>query len=166
MMERENVHFKEKDIQRLLHHRPPYLMVSEVTYLTEKEIHSIKVHRGDEAHLPGHFPGAQVVPGAMLQELCTQSAGILITKFYSPVSDYHSELTKGHALGVLSRVRDAKYHKVVYPHHPIVAKVQLIDTFENFFDFKAKVYQRDELCAKLAFRLVNTPDSILYDENK
>jgi 3-hydroxyacyl-[acyl-carrier-protein] dehydratase len=92
------------EVKVLLHHREPYLMVDRIDALTCHAVTGVKSHRGDEAHLAGHFPGAPVVPGAMLQELCTQSAGALITKFYSPVENYDSEKTKGHALGVLAKV--------------------------------------------------------------
>lgn len=151
------------EIKKLLHHREPYLMVSKVTSHSKDSIESVCVHRGDEGHLRGHFPGAPVVPGAMIQEFCTQSAGILITKYYCPVDNYDSEVTKGHALGVLNKVEFAKYLEIVKPSHDIEAKVELLENENNLFKFKARVYQGGKLKAKFKFNLVNISDSYLTE---
>lgn len=149
------------EINNILHQRAPYLMVDKVIELDNKRIRAIKIHHGEEGHVRGHFPGAPIVPGAMLQEICTQSAGILITKFYSPVENYHSKKTKGWALGVLNRVNYAKFLKITKPSLPIEAQVELIDHNENLFKFKGKVFQANELMAKFSFNLVNISDEYL-----
>ncbi|MCT4640997.1 MAG: hypothetical protein N4A33_01790 [Bacteriovoracaceae bacterium] len=151
-----------EQIKKLLHHREPYLMVSKVISCSENKIETIKTHTNDEAHIKGHFPGAPIVPGAMLQEMCTQSAGILLTKFHCPVDNYDSEVTKGHAIGVLRRVEKAKYSKIVKPHISIEARVELKEQVEDIFSFKAKVFQNNEKVASLSFSLINTSDSILF----
>ena len=149
------------EIKKLLHHREPYLMVSKVGEFTHESIHSFCVHRGDEAHLKGHFPGTPVVPGAMIQEFCTQSAGILLTQFHSPVKDYNSETTKGFAIGVLNKVEFAKYLDIVKPDIEMEAKVDLVEAELNLFKFKARVYQSGKLKAKINFNLVNISDAYL-----
>lgn len=149
------------EIKKLLHHREPYLMVSEVLSLNEREIEVIKVHEGDEAHLKGHFPGAPVVPGAMLQEICTQAAGIILTKYHCPVKDYDSETTKGHALGVLNKIEGAKFVGIVKPGKEIKAKVVLKENFENLFKFEARISQDNETKAKFKFNLMNISDEYI-----
>lgn len=150
-----------KQIKELLHHREPYLMVSEVVELGPNHIHALKKHTGDEFYIKGHFPGAPVVPGAMLQELCTQSAGLLITKHHAPVENYNSETTKGWALGVLNKVEYAKYIEIVKPDSDVAVKVDLVESEGPLFKFKAKVFQNDRLKAKLKFNLVNISDSYI-----
>jgi 3-hydroxyacyl-[acyl-carrier-protein] dehydratase len=154
------------EVKVLLHHREPYLMVDRVDALTPNSVTGVKVHRGDEAHLVGHFPGAPVVPGAMLQELCTQSAGVLITKYHSPEMNYDSERTKGHALGVLSKVDYAKYLGVVKVDREVVAVVDLIEQLGPLFKFKARVLQDGRLKAKLMFSLMNLSDEHLIGGNQ
>lgn len=149
-------------VKQLLHQREPYLMVDKVLTLSDTEIEVEKNHRGDEAHLQGHFPGAPVVPGAMLQEICTQGAGILLTEYFSPVENYHSDQTKGHALGVLRKVSQAKFKSIVKPNRPIQAKVALIQQMDNLFEFKAKVYQDQSVKAHFEFTLANVSDEVLY----
>jgi 3-hydroxyacyl-[acyl-carrier-protein] dehydratase len=152
-----------KEIKKLLHHREPYLMVSNVIDESKFSIHTECVHRGDESHLQGHFPDAPIVPGAMIQEICTQSAGLLITKYHSPVSDYDSEKTKGWALGVLNKVEYAKFLEIVKTDLPIEAKIELVENIGSLFKFSARVSQGGKLKAKLKFNLVNISDSYLTE---
>lgn len=149
------------EIESILHQRRPYLMVDRVISITDNEIKTQKIHHGDEAHIQGHFPGAPVVPGAMLQEICTQSAGILISKYYSPVLNYSSQTTKGWALGVLNKINYAKYLEITKPDQSIEAIVTLNEFKSNYFKFSAKIYQKDMLKAKLSFNLVNISDDYL-----
>lgn len=149
-------------IKVLLHHREPYLMVDRVDALSDRYVCGVKVHRGDESYLGGHFPGAPVVPGAMLQELCTQSAGVLLTRFHSGVADYDSEQTKGYAIGVLSKVRHAKYYSLVKPEGELLAHVELLEQMGNLFKFRARVEQEGVLKAKLQFSLMNLSDKHLF----
>jgi len=148
-------------IKELLHHREPYLMVDRVDALSADHVCGVKLHRGDEAYLTGHFPGAPVVPGAMLQELCTQSAGLLLTRFHSGVPDYNSKHTRGYAIGVLNKVGYAKYYDMVKPDGEIIADVDLLEAMGNLFKFRAKVVQSGRLKAKLQFSLMNLSDRYL-----
>lgn len=160
---KDNKYMNITDIKRLLHHREPYLMVSSIIEISPNHVHSECIHRGDEAHIAGHFPGAPVVPGAMIQEFCTQSAGVLITKYFSPVDNYDSDTTQGWALGVLNKVEGAKFLEIVKPSLPIEAKIELLDHEGSLFKFKAKVFQDGKLKAKLKFNLVNIPDKYLTE---
>lgn len=149
-------------IKKYLHHRDPYLMISAIESIDSNSIIISKIHQGTEGHIQGHFPGAPVVPGAMLQEICTQAAGIIIAKYYSPVPNYDSDKTKGYALGVLKSVRYAKYKGIVKPDRIIKAEVKLVDNLGEIFQFKANVYQDAKNKASLMFTLVNISDSHLY----
>ena len=151
----------KEEIKTLLHHREPYLMVDQVHEIDETHIKTTKEARLEEPYLQGHFPNMPVVPGAMLQEFCTQSAGILMTKYYSGVEDYHSEKTKGYAIGVLNKVESAKYYSVCKPGL-IEAEVILKESQDNLFKFKAKVTQKGNLMAKLNFNLVVASESVLH----
>jgi 3-hydroxyacyl-[acyl-carrier-protein] dehydratase len=151
----------QAEIKKLLHHREPYLMVSEIISDKEDFIETVKTPQANEGYVLGHFPGAPVVPGAMLQEICTQSAGILITKYHSPVPNYDSEKTKGWALGVLNKIEFAKFLSIVKPTSSISAKVKLIAKQDNLFKFRAKVYQDEQLKAKINFNLVNISDEVI-----
>ena len=150
------------EIKTLLHHREPYLLVDKVLEINPHKIKTQKIHTGSEFYIQGHFPGAPVVPGAMQQEMCTQAAGLLLTKYHAPVQNYDSEVTKGWAIGVLNKVESAKYLSIVKPDTAIDIEVELLESFENLFKFRAKVSQRGELKSKMRFNLMNISDQYLY----
>lgn len=83
------------NILKRLHHRRPYLLIDDVIEYSRTMIHATSRRVVEDYYLQGHFPGAPVVPGAMMQEMTTQAAGLLIAECYSPVPDYDSTFTKG-----------------------------------------------------------------------
>lgn len=151
----------QEEVKTILHHRDPYLLIDEVVDITENSITTTKTLLGSEFFLEGHFPDAKIMPGAMMQEMATQSAGVLITKNYSPVENYNSETTTGHALGVLSRVHGSKFKGFAKPGDKLNMEVKLIEAKDNAFEFKAKLKKQDDIIMSIAFRLVNISDEPL-----
>lgn len=152
-------------ILRRLHHRPPYLLIDEVIKHDSKEIHAVASPSMNDFYLQGHFPGAPVIPGAMMQEMTTQTAGLLIAEYFSPVPDYDSETTKGWALGVLRAVHHAKYKKFARPGDRLIIKIKLIDNFENSFRFKGQIEVEDEKIMSNEFTLINISEDKLIGLN-
>ncbi|MFY7992413.1 MAG: 3-hydroxyacyl-ACP dehydratase FabZ family protein [Bacteriovoracaceae bacterium] len=148
-------------IRKLLHHRPPYLMVDKIIHLDEERIHTQKIPEASEYYLQGHFPGTPVVPGAMMQEMTTQAAGLLITKFYSPVPDYDSERTQGHALGVLRAVHSAKFKSFARPSDVLDIKVTLTENNLHSFRFKGVITKGEEKIMTNDFTLINITEDKL-----
>src|SRR5262245_7661310 len=68
------------DIQRLLPHRYPFLLVDRVVELVPgKRIVAIKNVTANEPFFVGHFPGAPVMPGVLIVEAMAQAAGVLVS---------------------------------------------------------------------------------------
>lgn len=149
------------DIKKRLHHRPPYLLIETVIEASKESIHVQKIPTMNDYFLQGHFPGTPIVPGAMMQEMTTQAAGLLITEFYSPVEDYDSESTKGHALGVLRSIHYAKYKKFARPDEVLDIKVTLLLRVENSFRFKAHIEVNGEKIMSNEFTLINISEDSL-----
>ena len=149
------------DIKKRLHHRAPYLLIDQVIEASADFIHVQKKPQAEEFYLQGHFPGTPVVPGAMMQEMTTQAAGLLISEFYSPVPDYDSQKTKGYALGVLRSVHNAKYKKFVRPDQVLDIKVQFLMRVENSFRFKAFIEVMNEKVMMNEFTLMNISEDQL-----
>lgn len=154
----------ENQIEKYLHHREPYLQVSEIVDSSSSHIHTKKIIKDNEFYISGHFPGAPVVPGAMMQEMCTQSAGILIAMHYNPMKDFNTSdpFHNKIALGVLRSVQNAKYNTFVKKGDELDIHVRLINHLDNLFKFEAKIFRGDEKVMRIAFSLCNTQSELLY----
>jgi 3-hydroxyacyl-[acyl-carrier-protein] dehydratase len=65
-------------IQKLLPHRPPFLLVDRVVELEPfKRLVAWKGVTMNEPFFPGHFPGKPVMPGVLILEALAQAAALL-----------------------------------------------------------------------------------------
>ena len=75
----DSIDFKE--IQELLLHRYPLLLVDRILEIEEgKRIVGLKNFTVNEPYFPGHFPGNPVVPGTVLIESMAQVGAIFVAK--------------------------------------------------------------------------------------
>jgi len=72
-------------IQRLLPHRPPFLLVDRVVAF-EKDVSltAIKCVTMNEPFFAGHFPGHPVMPGVLILEALAQAAALVACLSLSP----------------------------------------------------------------------------------
>ena len=146
-----------------LHHRAPYLLVDRILRISDTEVRTEKRVKGDEFFIEGHFPGAPVLPGAMMQELTTQSAGILIAARYNPMKEFDTTdpYNNEFALGVLAKIQSARYKKFARPGDRLIATVVLRDNLSNVFDFEARIDVDGILIMRNSFQLMNIKSSVL-----
>ena len=151
------------NIDEYLHHRSPYLLVEKIASLEERKIITTKQVTEGEPWIIGHFPDAPVFPGAIMQELVTQSAGILIAANYNPMESYitsdpnHNE----YALGVLVKVDSARYRGFARPGDQLIVTVNLNEVTGTLFDFSGHIHVKDAEIMRINFRLCNIPSSAL-----
>ena len=66
------------EIQEILPHRYPFLLVDKILELEpKKRIVGIKNVTINEPFFQGHFPGHPIMPGVLLLEAIAQTAGVL-----------------------------------------------------------------------------------------
>ena len=152
-------------VEDYLHHRPPYLLVDRVVSITANEVQTEKRITGQEFFVQGHFPGAAIFPGAMMQELSTQSAGILIAAKFNPMPEFntHDPHFNELALGVLVRVKNAKFKGFAKPGDTLVTNVKLDEHTSNVFDFRATISVQGKVIMQNMFRLANVESKLLHD---
>ena len=147
-------------IQELLHQKPPHLWVDEILEVSLSSM-TTKVSVS-ESHpvIASHFPGAPVVPGSILQEMCTQTAACLLTALHVTEED-----KKEKAIGVLTRIHDGKFKGFVRPPQTCLIQVDLFSRALEAFRFKASVKIEDiHIVAKFHFTLANLDLGAMHPE--
>jgi 3-hydroxyacyl-[acyl-carrier-protein] dehydratase len=138
-------------------------MVDDIQSISDSEIVTSRRVTGEEYFLQGHFPGAPVVPGAMMQEMTTQSAGILIAARYNPMPEYntHDPHFNEYALGVLVKVEQARFKGFARPGDQLEIRVNLNERLSGIFDFRATIAVGDKIIMRNRFQLTNIESSVL-----
>jgi len=72
-----------RDIERILPHRYPFLLVDRVDELGPERIVARKLVSRNEPHFNGHFPGHPVMPGVLIIEALAQAGALLAASIVS-----------------------------------------------------------------------------------
>lgn len=150
-------------LEGYLHHRAPYLLLNSILELSDEHCVTSAEVSNLEGILVGHFPGAPILPGALMQEMTTQTAGVLIAARHNPMSDYRTDdpTFNDFALGVLVRVQRARYRGFARPGDLLRIVATLKTRVDNLFEFVGEVRCRDVLILRNEFQLANVPSRLL-----
>jgi UDP-3-O-[3-hydroxymyristoyl] N-acetylglucosamine deacetylase/3-hydroxyacyl-[acyl-carrier-protein] dehydratase len=104
------------DIERILPHRYPFLMVDKIIEIHENSILGVKNITMNEPQFTGHFPGNPVFPGVLQIEAMAQVGGIFaLTK----VEDPHLYST------YFMKIDNVRFKQKVMPGDTIVFELEL-----------------------------------------
>lgn len=65
------------DIESIIPHRDPFILVDEVLEIDDEHIVALKNVRADEYYFKGHFPEMPVMPGVLIIESMAQAGAIV-----------------------------------------------------------------------------------------
>lgn len=105
-------------IQNLLPHRYPFLLIDTVTGCEPgKSISAIKNVTINEPFFQGHFPGRPIMPGVLIIEAMAQAGGVLY--------NVSSEGIEPGQLFYLVAVDDARFRRPVFPGDRLTIEVSV-----------------------------------------
>ncbi|CAG21291.1 MULTISPECIES: 3-hydroxyacyl-ACP dehydratase FabZ [Photobacterium] len=107
------------EIQALLPHRYPFLMIDRVTdYEEGQTLTAYKNVSINEPLFTGHFPKMPIFPGVMILEAMAQATGLLAFKSFGAPSE--------NELYYFASIDKAKFRKPVVPGDQLVLNVEFI----------------------------------------
>ncbi|WP_266169389.1 3-hydroxyacyl-ACP dehydratase FabZ [Dyella subtropica] len=122
-----------EQIQHLLPHRYPFLLVDRVIELDpDKRVVTLKNVTINEPFFQGHFPGHPVMPGVLIVEAMAQSAGLL-----TQISNRLKGNT-GNPLFYLAKVDNARFSAIVSPGDQLRMEVTLKRLLRSMGLFEAR----------------------------
>jgi len=110
--------FNKKEIEKIIPHRDPFLLIDEIVDGKLGEyVCAIKHVNENEDYFKGHFPGNPIMPGVLIIECMAQTSCFLSLKTVASPED---------KLMLLSVIKSSKFLKKVIPGDELFIKVELI----------------------------------------
>ncbi|MCD4757744.1 MAG: 3-hydroxyacyl-ACP dehydratase FabZ [Arcobacteraceae bacterium] len=132
------------EIQKILPHRYPFLLVDKVTSMElEKNIVAYKNVSISEPVFQGHFPGHPIYPGVMILEGMAQAGGILALKS----SGLTDEELKSKVIYFMS-IDKAKFRSPVKPGDKLEYRIEIIKLRKNLIVLDGKAFVDDKLVSE------------------
>ncbi len=134
--------FDINQIQEMLPHRYPFLLVDRITNVKEgEEVEGYLNISITNQVFQGHFPGHPIYPGVLIIEGMAQTGAIL------PFTIMSKEELNDKVVYFMS-IDKAKFRKPVLPGDRLVYRVKTIKHRGKIWQLDAKAYVDDELVAE------------------
>lgn len=137
-----------REIQRILPHRYPFLLVDRITRLDgEDRIEGLKNVTINEHFFQGHYPEYPVMPGVLLLEALAQTAGVLLLR----------RLEHAGRVALLISMDGVKLRRPVRPGDQLKLEAEMVRVRSNSARVKARATVEDQVAceAEMRFMLVD-----------
>lgn len=141
-----------KDIEKLIPHRYPFLLVDAIkSYVPNERIAGVKNVSFNEWFFQGHFPEQPVMPGVLIVEALAQTAGCLMKLSLSEEQQQQKQLM------YFMRIENAVFKKPVMPGDQIELQVEVAQRRSNVAKFTAKAFVAGNIHCEAAFMAMMAP---------
>ncbi|AMC94386.1 beta-hydroxyacyl-ACP dehydratase [Erysipelothrix larvae] len=131
------MYLNSNEIQKIIPHRYPFLLVDAVKEMNETSIIAIKNVSANEMHFMGHFTQKHVMPGVLIVEALAQAGAIVLLS---------KEAYKG-KLAYFVGIDQFKFKKQVMPGDTLELQVELIKLKSIMGIAQASALVNGEVCA-------------------
>lgn len=139
-----------QQIEQVLPHRYPFLMVDKVIELTEKVVIAIKNVSYNEPFFQGHFPNNSIMPGVLQVEALAQTGGLLAIP-RDTQDKYDTYFLK---------IENCKFKQKVVPGDTLILKMELLQPIRRgICEMKGTIFVGDKIVteATLVAQIVKRP---------
>jgi 3-hydroxyacyl-[acyl-carrier-protein] dehydratase len=134
-----------EEIQRLLPHRPPFLLVDRVTsWVPGQRLTALKSVTMNEPFFVGHFPGHPVMPGVLILEALAQACALLAILSLSP-EEVRRKVT------YLMGIDGARFRKPVVPGDRLELVVEITKRRDPVWKQSGKALVDGQVAAEAEF---------------
>ena len=131
-------------IQKILPHRPPFLMVDNILEIERlKRIVGLKSVSINESYFQGHFPGKPIMPGVLIIEGMAQTGGLLLLL---EIPDRDKKLL------YFAAVDEARFRRPVVPGDQLRMEVTVLKFRTTFCKLHAVATVNGEMAAEATLK--------------
>ena len=137
-----------EEIHRRIPHRPPFLFVDRILEInSDNATCELKV-REDFDVFRGHYPKNPIFPGVLSCEAVFQTGAIFLSEKLG-----EDALRSNSVTPVLSRIRDARFKRMIKPGDLIEIKVFLTEQIGKFYNLRGEVRSGEKIMTTVSFAL-------------
>lgn len=147
----EKLPFESSDIQQILPHRHPFLLIDRILELEPgKRVVGIKNVTATEFWVPGHFPERALMPGVLILEALAQTGAVLVLL---GTGDPQSKLL------LFAGVEDGRFRRPVVPGDQLRLECEVLQARSSASKMRGRAFVDGKLVAEgvVLCSIVNRP---------
>ena len=137
-----------EEILRRIPHRPPFLFVDRIIEINSEDATCELNVCEDLDIFKGHYPNNPIFPGVLSCEAIFQAGAIFLSEKIGKEALNASSVTP-----VLSRIRDARFKRMIKPGDTVEIKVFLQDQIGKFYNLRGEIRLKGKVVTTVSFAL-------------
>mgnify|MGYP003581994158 CR=1 FL=1 len=136
-MENLTLPYSIEDIQKIIPHRSPFLLIDKITELDIEKgtATGYKAVSYNEPFFAGHFPQQPVMPGVLIIEALAQTGAVAVLS----MEQYQGKIA------FFAGIENAKFRQKVVPGDLLRLEVEMTTIKRNIGNTKEKAYMKDKI---------------------